>query len=48
MSEKMQLFTAKSMNDMRKKMNIIKKIIMVGNNILSSISGQIFNAAAEI
>ena len=29
----------------RKKMNIINKIIMVDNNILSSISGQNFNAA---
>ena len=35
----------KSMNDLRKKMNIINKIIMVDNNILSSISRQIFNAA---
>ena len=37
----------KSMNDLRKKMNIINKIIMVDNNILSSISGQIFNAGKE-
>lgn len=29
----------------RKEMNIINKIIMVDNNILSSISAQIFNAA---
>ena len=36
------------MNDLRKKMNIINKIIMVDNNILSSISGQIFDAAAEL
>ena len=28
-------------------MNIIKKIIMVDNSILSSISGQIFNAGKE-
>lgn len=41
-------YKVKSMNDLRRKMDIINKINMVDNNILSSISTQIFNAGVDV